>query len=161
MLFSFHKIIVLFALALFLQGCSTSQKVARIDSNKEISKIYVQKNDKVLREGFHAELLNQLKELGFSSESYSGETPEYANYYMTYTANWMLDIDLNYFKASLYEQGNEPGFSKLIGEVEYDAKMGGGNLNKFGHTADKIRPLLQELFSKVKRNSLQKLPTLE
>jgi hypothetical protein len=68
---------------------------------------------------------------------------------------------LSGFKASLYEQGRQAGFSKLIGEVEYDAKMGDSNINKFGHTADKIRPLLQELFAKVKRSPTPKLPTQE
>jgi hypothetical protein len=161
MSFQIYKAFVFLALVLFLYGCSTSQKVVRVDSTKDISKIYVQKNDKVSREEFLPELLNQLNELGFAAESYSGEAPELATYYLTYNANWMFDMDLNYFKASLYEQGSQLGFSKLIGEVEYDAKMGDSNLNKFGHTADKIRPLLQELFVKVKRSPIPKLPTLE
>jgi hypothetical protein len=142
-------------LILFLQGCTISQHVIPVDSTKEISKIYLQKNDKVLMEEFHPELLKQLNELGFETESYSTDLPKETTYYMTYTANWMWDMAmyLYYFKATVYEQSREAGFSKLLGEAEYDARMGGGNMNKFGHTSDKIKPLLQELFAKVKRKS--------
>ena len=38
-----------------------------------------------------------------------------------------------------------------IGEVEYDARKGGANMGKFGRTAEKIRPLLDELLKDVKR----------
>ena len=52
---------------------------------------------------------------------------------------------LVYFRGTLYED------DRVLGEVEYDAKMGGGNMGKFGKTKEKIRPLLTELVSKVKR----------
>lgn len=149
------KLVGCLALMLFLQGCTISQNVVPVDASKQISKIYLQKNDKVLMEEFHPELLKQLNELGFETESYSAEPPKQANYYINYTANWMWDMAmyLYYFKATVYEQAKEAGFSKVVGEVEYDAKMGGANMNKFGHTADKIRPLLQQLFAKVRRKS--------
>lgn len=149
------KLFGFFALILFLQGCTISQNVVPIEASKAISKIYVQKNDKVLMDEFHPELLKQLNELGFETESYTTDLPKEANYYMNYTANWMWDMAmyLYYFKATVYEQAKEAGFSKSIGEVEYDAKMGGANMSKFGHTADKIKPLLQELFAKVKPKS--------
>jgi hypothetical protein len=146
-------IIAVFICALFLQGCTISQNVIPVESGKEISKIYVLKNDKVLMEGFHPELLKQLNELGFATETYSGDLPSSVRHYMNYTANWRWDLAmfLFYFKATLYEQSKESGFSKILGEVEYDARNGGGNMNKFGSTADKIRPLLKELLGKVKR----------
>jgi hypothetical protein len=155
---SLNKPFCLILLMLFLQGCTIAQRVVRIDSNKEIDKLYVLKNDKVLMAGFHPELISQLNELGFATETYSGSAPESATYYINYTANWTWSMAtyLRYFKASVYENGSEAGFSKLVGEVEYDATNGSGNMDKFGTTASKIRPLLQELFSKVKR----KLPTL-
>ena len=43
---------------------------------------------------------------------------------------------LTYFKATLYENGSE------VGHVEYDAQKGSANMNKFGSTSEKIRPLL-------------------
>jgi hypothetical protein len=36
-----------------------------------------------------------------------------------------------------------------VGNAFYDARRGGGRLDKFGHTADKIRPLIDELFGSV------------
>ncbi len=54
---------------------------------------------------------------------------------------------LTYFEATLYEDG------RVLGEVSYDAKMGGANMNKFGKTADKVKPLLLELLAKVNRGS--------
>jgi hypothetical protein len=130
-----------------LSGCAISQNVVSVDSNVTISKIYVLENENVHMEELINELVEQLEEMGFSSESYKGDRPEGAKHYMTYTANWNWDLAmyLTYFRATLYEDG------KMLGEVEYDAKMGGGNLGKFGRTAEKVRPLLEELLQKVKR----------
>lgn len=96
-----------------------------------------------------SEIVTQVNELGFESESYEGDRPPEALHYITYTGNWNWDMAmyLTYFRAILYEDG------RVLGEVEYDAKMGGANMNKFGKTADKIRPLLTELLEKVERPS--------
>ncbi len=98
-------------------------------------------------EGLVDELVQQIEDMGFSSQKYSGDRPEGAKHYLTYTANWQWDMAmyLTYFKATLYEDG------RVLGEVEYDAKMGGANMNKFGKTAEKIKPLLLELLAKVER----------
>lgn len=52
---------------------------------------------------------------------------------------------LTYFRGSIYEDG------RLLGEAEYDAKMGGANMNKFGRTAEKLRPLLEEMLRSADR----------
>ena len=136
----------LFALiALVFSGCTITHSVSPVSSGIVIQKIYVQRNPKVLMQGFHPELVHQIQELGFEVESYDGNTPVAARYYMTYTANWQWDIAmyLTYFEGTLFENG------KPIGNVEYDARGGNSNLDKYGHTADKIRPLLIELFKNV------------
>jgi len=61
--------------------------------------------------------------------------------------NWDMAMYLTYFHATLYEDG------RVLGEVEYDAKMGGANFAKFGRTAEKIRPLLSELLQKADRSN--------
>ena len=61
--------------------------------------------------------------------------------------NWDIAMYLTYFHATLYEDG------RVLGEVEYDAKMGGANFAKFGRTAEKIRPLLSELLQKADRSN--------
>jgi hypothetical protein len=132
-----------------LSGCAISRNVVPVDSTVTISKIYVLQNDKVHMEELIDVLVKQLEEMGFESESYSGDRPVDAKHYMTFTANWNWDMAmyLTYFRATLYEEG------RVLGEVEYDAKMGGANMGKFGKTAEKTRPLLEELLQKVRRGS--------
>lgn len=98
-------------------------------------------------EGLLDELVAQIQGMGFESESYIGDRPANAKHYLTYTANWSWDMAmyLTYFRATLYDDG------RVLGEVEYDAKMGGANMGKFGKTAEKVRPLLEELLGKVER----------
>lgn len=140
------KIITLLSIVL-ISGCAISTNVSPVDSRKSIQKIYVLDNQRVHMKGLVSEIVKQIEELGFDSESYSGNRPVTAKHYLTYTGNWQWDIAmyLTYFRATLYEEG------RVLGEVEYDARNGGGNLGKFGTTAEKIRPLLNELLAKVKR----------
>ena len=135
------------SIVLAFSGCTITRTINPVSPGTAIQTIYVQRNPKVLMEGFHPELTKQIQELGFEVESYDGSTPQAAHYYMTYTANWQWDLAmyLTYFEATLFEDG------KSIGKVEYDATRGSGRMDKFGHTADKIRPLLVELFKSVDR----------
>lgn len=132
---------------LLLSGCAISRNVVPVDSGTVIEKIYVLENERVHMEGLVDELVSQILDLGFQSQKYSGDRPDDAKHYLTYTANWQWDMAmyLTYFKATLYEDG------RVLGEVEYDAKMGGANMNKFGKTGEKIKPLLLELLSKAQR----------
>lgn len=143
------KVKFIFALiALFvLSGCAISRNVVPVDSGTSIEKIYVLNNEKVHMAELVDEIVSQIASMGFESEKYSGDRPEGAKHYLTYTANWQWDMamHLTYFRATLYEEG------KVLGEVEYDAKMGGANMKKFGKTAEKIRPLLTELLGKVNK----------
>lgn len=97
--------------------------------------------------GLHPELVQQLTTLGFQVETFDTVRPGEATYWMTYTANWAWDMAmyLTYFDAMLMEEG------RIIGRAQYDARGGGGNMGKFGKTAEKIRPLLIELLQNVKR----------
>ena len=139
--------LILFVLLLMLSGCAISKHVTPVDSTVTISKIYVLKNDKVQYEQLVDEIVSQIETLGFDSESYEGDRPKEAQHYITYTANWTWDLAmyLTYFRATLYDDG------RVLGEVEYDSKMGGLNLSKFGSAKEKIRPLMEELLAKVKR----------
>lgn len=141
------KNIILLILVVLNTGCAISQHVMPVDSGTKIKKIFVLNNERAHMKELVNEIVSQLKGLGFESESYQGDRPENAMHYITYTANWQWDMAmyLTYFKATLYEDG------RVLGEVEYDARSGGGNMNKFGKTAEKIRPLLEELLSKVER----------
>ncbi len=144
-----NVVISLLAMVSLLSGCAISKNVVPVDSGTRISKVYLLENKKVLMDGLLPELESQLNEMGFETEVYQGDRPAQAKHYMIYSANWQWDMAmyLTYFHASIYEDG------RFLGEVEYDAKMGGANMSKFGKTGDKIRPLLEELFAKVDRRS--------
>ncbi len=152
--FSYFKmnkqIISVILISVFLfAGCTISQNVSSVKTGTSIDKVYVLDNEKVQMDEMVVEIVKEIRELGFDSASYQGETPEQAKHYIHYTANWNWDMAmyLTYFKATLYENG------EVLGEVEYDARKGGSNMGKFGKTREKIKPLLEELFSNVERPS--------
>ncbi len=127
----------------FLYGCAINKNISPIGVPK-IEKICVEKNTKVLMDGFHPELILQLEEIGIETETYLLERPDRCNVFMQYTANWTWDLAmyLSYLDVKVYE-GN-----KLIGKAEYDSRWGGARLDKFGSTAEIIRPIIKELFAK-------------
>ena len=141
------KSLILLSFVFLISGCSISKNITPVDSTAKIQKIYILENDQVHMKGLSSELVSQVKSLGFDSETYRGDRPANANHYINYTANWAWDLAmyLTYFEATLYENG------RVLGKVDYDSKMGGASLSKFGPTAEKIRPLLTELLAKVQR----------
>jgi hypothetical protein len=96
------------------------------------------KNDKTFMEEMEPEIVKQVQSMGIATELVDAP-PSDNRYYMTYTANWSWDMAmyLRYFKASLH-QG-----PIVTNSIEY--KTSGADMNKFGHTDNKIRPLLRQL----------------
>jgi len=136
---------------LALTGCSIKQSVDHSQTaTMPISRIYVEANERVHMEGLLPEIVTQLEDMGYAVETYpEGERPSNAVHYMTFTANWRWDMAmyLYYFRAMLFEKG------VLLGEAEYDASMGGMSFDKFGRTADKVRPLLEGLLNEAEAGS--------
>ncbi|MEM1446128.1 MAG: Sbal_3080 family lipoprotein [Planctomycetota bacterium] len=133
--------LVLGTLILTLAGCSISRNVRPVEAAHRIDTIYIEENPRVHMEGLLPEMVTQLEAMGFATQTYLGTPPRRARYTMTFTANWAWDVTmyLTYFRTELWDHGQR------IGEAEYDARSGSANLGKFGTTADKIRPLLQEM----------------
>jgi hypothetical protein len=131
----------------FLSGCTIAKQVRAVPPGTQITKIYVEDNPSLHMEGLVPEVVAQIKKLGIDAESYTGIKPATAKHHMTITANWRWDMAmyLFYFEATLFED------HRLLGTAEYDARMGGANMGKFGSTADKIRPLLVQLLDPVPR----------
>jgi hypothetical protein len=136
-----------FAVLFSFSSCSIVKNVTPVQPGATIDKIYVERNKNVHMDGLHPEVMDQLKKLGFQVESYDDAPPANAVYTFVYTANWNWDMAmyLTYFQGTLLEKG------KVLGRVEYDSRRGGANMGKFGKTAEKIRPLLMDLFSNVTR----------
>lgn len=142
-----HMVVpVLFAASLLLSSCAINQRVVSAPAGTVIATVFIQKNPKVLMKGLHEELENQVRAMGYETKTYLGERPKEAKHYIEYSANWKWDMAmyLTYFNATLFEDG------RILGTAEYDARSGGANMGKFGATAEKIRPILRELFKDVK-----------
>jgi hypothetical protein len=115
-----------------------SVKVSGTAPNPPVSQLAIVKNDKTFMEEMEPEIVKQVQSMGIVTELV--DTPPSDNrYYMTYTANWSWDMAmyLRYFQASLH-QG-----PIVTNSIEY--KTSGADMNKFGHTDNKIRPLLRQL----------------
>lgn len=143
-----------FITAVTFSGCAIKRDASPVSAGTEISEIYVQRNPQVHMEGLFDEIITQLDLMGFQVQGFEGAIPGQAEFVLTYTANWRWDMAmyLTYFRANLHKQDN------LLGTAEYDARMGGMRLDKFGKTSEKIRPALTELLKAAK--PLPKAPML-
>lgn len=147
-MFKRTSLLLLGIITLFMaSSCSIVKNVNAVPPGKTIDKIYVARNKNVKMDGLQPEVLEQLRSLGFKTDTYEGAPPADAVYTLVYTANWHWDMAmyLTYFQATILENG------KVLGRVEYDATRGGGRMDKFGKTAEKIRPLLMDLLTNVDR----------
>lgn len=96
-------------------------------------------------DGFQPEVQRQIEAKHIPTKVYTGARPAECSHYVEYTANWQWDMAmyLTYAEFRVYDARG------LTGSAFYDARRGGGRLDKFGHTADKIRPLIDQLFGSV------------
>lgn len=126
---------------LFLTQCNSIQ-VTPVSSGTSIQKVHIVRNDKVHMAGMLPEIEKQIQAMGYPTEIVSAP-PAGNAHYLTFSANWRWDMAmyLSYFKATLHEGPS------IIGTCEYDTGAG-YDLGKFGHTDEKIRPVLLQLFGK-------------
>jgi hypothetical protein len=136
------KSIVVLALASgLLSGCAINSTVKAVET-RDIAVLCVQENPQVLMQAFHGELAAQIEAKGIKTRTYKGAAPAECRHRMEYSANWRWDFAMYLFYANLTVWEAD----RMVGQAVYDARLGGLNLNKFGGTAEKIRPLLDELF---------------
>lgn len=139
-------------LVLFLLvGCGPQTRVQPVAAEVGTDIIFVERNDRLHMEGFHPELVRQVEQFGYRVEEFTGDAPDGARFVLTYTANWRWDLAmyLYHFRAELRDRG------ELVGHAEYNMHYG---LNKFGPTADKIRPLLRQMFRSSTQDALPESP---
>lgn len=125
---------------LALSGCSITKSVTPVKT--PMSRLCIAHNPDVLMDGFHPELEKQIQDHGIQTKSYTGPHPNDCSHRLQYTANWRWDMAmyLVYAELRVYDR------SGLVGSATYDAYRGGGRPDKFGRTAEKLRPLVDELF---------------
>ena len=132
-----------FTLVLLLSiasGCSINQRIEPVP--KKISTLCVEKNDDIFMSDYLGTLEKELASLKVDSKTVAPSESSKCNDVLRYKANWKWDMAmyLQYANFSVFEGENRIGYG------EYNAAGGGLNMNKFGDTEDKIKPILAELF---------------
>jgi hypothetical protein len=128
--------------AILLCGCVINEAVSPV-TVPNIASVCIHRNVQVFMSEFVDEVKSQLEAKGMKVHIYDGDMPAECNYKLEYTANWKWDLAMYLSYANLRVFDNE---NRLLGEATYDARFGGGRPDKFGHTAEKLRPLLDRLF---------------
>lgn len=131
------NILALLSACLLLCQCNSTTFTGSAP-NPPLTKLAIVKNDKLHMSGMQPEVVKQVQQMGIAATLV--DTPPTTNEpYLTFTANWAWDLAmyLRYFKAELHQNG------QVISGVEY--KTSGSDMSKFGHTDEKIRPLLRQL----------------
>ncbi|MDQ3027710.1 MAG: Sbal_3080 family lipoprotein [Pseudomonadota bacterium] len=134
---------VLLSLAAVAGGCAITQTVKPVSATG-ITEICVKNNPQVIMADFSKELRSQIEKKGIRTTAYDGERPAVCRHHLEYTANWRWDMAmyLVFAEVSVYESG------LLVGQATYDAHSGGGRLDKFGATGEKLRGMLDPLFAR-------------
>lgn len=128
----------------FAAGCSIQQTIEPIKPTR-VTQVCVLDNPKIFMDDFQPEMQRQIQAKGIATKVYSGARPSDCSHHLEYTANWQWDMAMyvTYVELRIYDtQG-------LAGQAIYDARRGGGRLDKFGRTAEKLRPLIDQLFGSV------------
>lgn len=137
------------AAALLLASCTITQSVKEVSANRSINELCMVENDTLLMEGFLPELRKQIEELGIKTRVIKGVVPPDCRHHMTYAATWRWDIAvyLNFAELTVHEGDT------IIGIANYDARGGGGNMSKFGPTAEKLRLIVRPLLEKAAKRA--------
>jgi hypothetical protein len=138
------QVFALLAVSAGITGCSINQTVDPIKP-AQVSRVCVLDNKEILMDGFQSEVQRQIEAKHIPTKVYAGARPAECSHYVEYTANWQWDMAmyLTYAEFRVYDAKG------LTGSAVYDARRGGGRLDKFGQTAGKIRPLIDQLFGSV------------
>jgi hypothetical protein len=138
-----RPLIAALAAAAIVSGCAITQQVRPV-ATAGISEICIRNNPDVMMKEFPKELRAQVETKGLKTSTFDGERPAGCKHHLEYTANWRWDLAMYLVFADLrvYENG------LLVGQATYDAHGGGANFGKFGATAEKLKPLVDELFAR-------------
>jgi hypothetical protein len=125
---------------MLVSACTITQHVEPVPPDT-LSSLCIQENDQTWSKEFLPTLRDQLQRRGIASTVYHGTPPPSCRFRLTYDVNWGWDLAvyLTYANLRIYD-GTKP-----IGEATYDARDGDARFDKFGHTEDKIAPLLDQL----------------
>ena len=129
------------ASVLVLTACTISQNVAPVETTG-IDVLCIEHNEKTHMADFEPTMVRLIEARGVKTRVYRGDRPDDCRHTAVYTANWRWDFAmyLTYFRIEIFDD------FKSVAVAEYDAALGGMNLDKFGPTEAKVRPLIEQLF---------------
>lgn len=141
---STHRISALSAITvlMLLGGCAINQTV-KPASAIATNAICVIQNNEVVQAGFHPTYVDVLTRKGFNVRTLPEHSPhDTCPLSSSYEAIYRWDMAIYLARADLriYENG------KQVGHANYDALLGGANLNKFIRTETKLTELVGLLF---------------
>lgn len=131
-----------------LSGCSITQVVEPVKAT-HLSALCILDNKDILMDEFQPEMQRQIAAKGIPTRVYLGTRPAQCSHYLEYTANWKWDMAMYLVYADLRVYDH----SGIVGTANYNARNGGGRMDKFGRTAEKLRPLVDQLFGSVQASS--------
>lgn len=129
--------------AFALSGCSIKQTVTPATLSVELAPEICMIPAPNLRAGFTTAYQASLAEKGFRTRLMTpGSSPDRCALATTFIGNWGWDLALymKYADIRVYEKGRQ------VGHAEYDARWGGGRLDKFISAEQKIAELTHQLF---------------
>ena len=129
--------------AIAISGCSIKQTVTPATLSAELAPEICMIPALNLRAGFTSAYQASLVEKGFRTRLMApGSSPDRCALATTFIGRWGWDLALYMKHADIrvYEQGRQ------VGQAEYDARWGGGRLDKFISAEEKIAELTGQLF---------------
>lgn len=124
-------------------GCSIKQHVTPAAFEQAASRQICMIPERGVRESFHQAYRDELLRKGFEiSERQAGTSTSSCDLATRYTANWSWDLAMymSYADIKVFQNGRQ------VGHANYDAKTGGGRLDKFIDAQAKVAELTDQLF---------------
>jgi hypothetical protein len=124
-----------------LTGCAINTTVKPVPATTPLQRLCILHNDDIFMDAFEPLVQQIVREHGLDAPIVHPPLPADCRYRMEYAATWRWDLAmyLQFAEFRLYDGPDK------IGEGQYDARLGEMNLGKFGHTEEKIRPVLDGL----------------
>lgn len=132
-------------LPVILLSACTSIQVKPLDSSLAVSKICIEKNEKVIVPEFLEIVRNGIDKHGIASEVFDSKAPSSCGVVLTYTAlqKWDFVTFLSHAEVWLRDQNG-----KQIGYAEYHLTGGGGfDFSKWASTESKMNPVIDQLLA--------------
>jgi hypothetical protein len=131
---------VVIALLVALGACTTVRVTPVDRAAHPIDRVCIERNPKVVVDGFVTVLQNGFRRNGIETEVYDGAMPAECRYALTYTARrgWDAVPYLKFAELRLTDHATE------IGTATY-RHAGGFGLNKWASTESKLDPVIDQL----------------